>query len=119
MSSALARNSGTTLTRDLLGFDPFAQMRNAWQFDYDVTRTESGYEIEVPVPGFNGSQIEVYLQDGTLAINGKNERRTFTKSFTIPEDVDPENIAAEVTDGMLRLQLHRRPEAQPKRINVK
>ncbi len=119
MTSALARNSGNNLARELLGFDPFAQMRSAWQFDYDVTRTESGYEIEVPVPGFNGSQVEVFFQDGTLAINGKNDRRSFTKSFSIPEDVDSENIQAEVKDGMLRLELHRRPEAQPKRITVK
>jgi len=119
MSSALARNNGSSLARELLGFDPFAQARNTWQFDYDVTRTESGYEVEVPVPGFNGSHIEVFFQDGTLAINGKNDRRTFTKSFTVPEDVDPENIEAEVNDGMLRLHLQRRPEAQPKRISVK
>lgn len=118
MTSALARNSGSTLARELLGFDPFKQLGNTWQFDYDVTRTESGYEIEVPVPGFNGSQIEVYFQDGTLAINGKNERRTFTRSFAVPEDVDPENIEAAVKDGMLSLRLHHRPEAQPKRINV-
>jgi HSP20 family protein len=119
MSSTLARNNAGTIARELLGFDPFAQMRNTWQFDYDVTRTESGYDIEVPVPGFNGSQIDVFFQDGTLAINGKNDRRSFTKSFTVPDDVDPDNIEAHVQDGMLCLQLHRRPEAQPKRINVK
>lgn len=103
--------------RDLLGFDPFAQVRpNA--FEYDVTRTDNGYDIEIPVPGFKAQHIDVLFQDGVLSVSGKNDRRTFTRSFTVPEDVDPDAINAKVEDGMLSLTLNRRPEAQPKKIHV-
>lgn len=128
MAGALARpQNGTTMDRatpwtpfrDLLGFDPFRSLGSNWAYEYDVTRTEGGYEVEVPVPGFKAEQIDVTFKDGVLSVNGKNDRRTFARSFTVPEDVDAENIDAHVSDGMLVLTLNRRPEAQPKRISIK
>jgi HSP20 family protein len=125
MSTSLARNG-----RDLQaqvgpwsalmgGFDPFQYLRATNGFEYDVTRTESGYEVEVPVPGFTSSQIEVMVKDGVLTIAGKNERRSFSRSLTIPDDVDVDSIDATVENGMLHLALRRHPEAQPKKIDVK
>jgi HSP20 family molecular chaperone IbpA len=124
MTDTLARNdrpgasrmAGWTPFRDLLGFDPFQSMRG---FEYDVTRTENGYEVEVPVPGFKPEDVEVTFQDDVIAVSAKSDRRSFTRSFTVPEDVDPERIEARVSDGMLVLTLSRRPEAQPRRIAVK
>jgi len=104
----------------LFGFDPFTRlMRTNWEFGFDVVRNENGYEVEVPVPGFNASQIEVTLKDDVLSINAKNDRRNFSRAFTVPEDVDPDAIDAKVADGMLTITLKRRPEVQPKRIAVK
>lgn len=108
-----------TPLRDLLGFEPFRSLGSSWAYEYDVTRTENGYEVEVPVPGFKPEQIDVTFKDGVLSVNGKNERRTFARSFTVPEDVDTDNIEARVSDGMLVLSLNRRPEAQPKRISIR
>ena len=129
--SALVRNGqGTGLTTQspgapassalqrLFGFDPFANMMTNWDYGFEVTRTENGYEVEVPVPGFNSSQIEVTFKDAIISVNGKNQKRTFSRSFTVPEDVDPEKISAAVTDGMLKISLDRHPQAQPKRIVV-
>jgi len=107
-----------TPLRDLLGFDPFQQMRANWGYDYDVSRTEDGYLVEVPVPGYGASHIDVSIKDGVLSVSGQSERRSFTRSFTVPEDVDVERIEARVQDGMLELKLRRCPEAQPKKIQV-
>jgi HSP20 family molecular chaperone IbpA len=113
-----SRMAHWTPFRDLFGFDPFAPMRSNW-FGYDVTRTDTGYEVEVPVPGFKPEDVEVTYQDDVLAVNAKADRRSFTRSFTVPDDVDPEKIEARVVNGMLVLTLARRPEAQPRRIAVK
>src|SRR5579863_4371151 len=107
-----------TPLRDLLGFDPFQVIRSSYGFDYDVSRTENGYEVEVPVPGYNSSEIDLSFKEGILTVAGKNDRHSFTRSFTIPDDVDPEAIGARVKDGMLILILQRRPEAEPKKIRV-
>jgi HSP20 family protein len=120
LGNALASERGVPWTpfRDLLGFDPFQNIRGAYGFDYEVSRTENGYEIEVPVPGFNSSNVDVSFKDGVLSIAGKTDRRTFTRSFTVPEDVDADSIGARVQDGLLVLSLRRHPEAQPKKIVV-
>lgn len=104
--------------RDLLGLDPFRDMMSAWNVDYGVTRTESGYEVEVPVPGYKPDEIEIAYQNSIITITGKSERRSFTRSLTIPDDINDEAIQADVANGMLRLTLTRLPEAQPKKINV-
>lgn len=117
-STRQAALSGSPLQR-LFGFDPFQNVTANWDYGFEVSRTESGYEVEVPVPGFNSSNVEVTYKDDILSVNGKNERRTFTRSLTVPSDVNPERIAASVTDGMLKISLERHPEAQPKRIIVK
>jgi HSP20 family protein len=127
MVSALARNQNGGTQRQMAwnsfrdifgGFDPLQSLNSNWAYEYDVTRTDRGYEVEVPVPGFKAQQVEVTFKDGILSVNGKNDRRTFTRSFTVPEDVDADHISARVADGMLVVSLNRRPEAQPKKISI-
>ncbi len=105
--------------RDVLGIDPFNAIRASVGFDYDVRRTETGYHIELPVPGYNSSNIEVAVKDEILSVEGKNDRGTFSRSFTIPEDVDADRTEAAVADGILTMTLVRRPEKQPTKIPVK
>jgi HSP20 family molecular chaperone IbpA len=88
-------------------------------FGIDIARTETGYTVEVPVPGFKPEQIEVTLEDGMLTVRGRNEKRNFSRTFTVPEDVDQERIEAQVEHGLLTLTLTLVPKAQPKRISVR
>jgi HSP20 family molecular chaperone IbpA len=128
LSNLLARTngSGATLasdralpwTVDLLGFDPLHNIRASHGFDYEVSGTDNDCEVVVPVPGYSSSQIEVSFKDGILIVAGKTDRRSFTRSFTIPEDLDADAIGARVQDGMLILSLKRNPETQPKKIPV-
>ena len=39
--------------------------------------------------------------------------------MTLPESIDPESIAAELTNGVLHVTVSKKPEAQPKRIEIK
>jgi HSP20 family molecular chaperone IbpA len=110
-----SRMASWTPFRDWLGFDPFQVMRG---FEYNVTRNDQGYEVEIPVAGFKAENVDVTFQDDVVTINAKSDRRSFTRSFSVPEDVDPDKIEARVNDGMLVLTLARRPEAQPRRIAV-
>lgn len=104
---------------DLWGFDPFRALTSPGYTGAEISRTETGYTVELPVAGFKPDHIEVTLEDGLLSVKGKNEKRTFTRTFTVPEEVDAERIEAHVEDGMLTLTLSLLPKAQPKRITVK
>jgi HSP20 family protein len=48
------------------------------------------------------------------------ERRygSFFRAFTLPSTVDTENVKAGYRNGVLNLELLKKPEAQPKQIKV-
>ena len=113
MTNSLVQNGARTAARTA-----HWSFGSNWTFAYDVTRNDGGYEVEIPLPGFRPEDVEVTYQDDVIAVNAKGERRSFSRSFTVPDDVDPDKIEAKVADGMLVLKLTRRPEAQPRRIAV-
>lgn len=88
-------------------------------YGVDVTRTEDGYDVEVPVPGFRPEDIEITYQDGVITVSGRSERRTFTRSLSVPDDIDEEHVEANVEHGILTLHLKQLPERQPRRISIR
>ncbi len=127
MSNLLSRdrngaNGSNLLARPLgdLWGDPFRNLFSMSPLSgMEVSRTETGYDVEIPVAGFRPDQIEATLEDGVLTVQAKNEKRSFTRSLVVPDDVDSERIDAKVEDGMLMLTLTLHPKAQPKRITIK
>lgn len=87
-------------------------------FDTEVQRTETGWTVEIPAPGFRPDQIDVTVEDRVLTVGGKTDRRTFQRSIVLPDDVDVEAIGAKVEHGMLTLTLNRHAKALPRKINV-
>lgn len=113
---------GRTLVNDLFGFDPIRGFfGSAANYGYagEVQKTEDGWNVELPVPGYKPDQIDVTVEDRVLTVNGKTERRSFQRSILLPEDVDAETIDAKVEHGMLTLNLRLHPKAQPRKIEIK
>lgn len=88
-------------------------------YGIDVTRTEDGYDVEIPVPGYRPQDIDITYQDGVITASGRSERRSFTRSISVPEDIDEERIEANVEHGILMLHLKQLPERQPRRISIR
>jgi HSP20 family molecular chaperone IbpA len=118
MSASLTRTEGLRTTMrpvchwpnfpNWFGFDPFQGLRASRNFEYDVTRTEDGYDVELPVPGYTRDQIEVTLKDGMVSVSGKNQRRSFARSLMVPDDVYIKPIDAKMQNELLRLCLRRK-----------
>jgi HSP20 family protein len=106
---------------DFFNWDPFRTFFDGFSgaFGVDVTRTDTGYQVELPVPGYKPNEIEVTVEDSVLTVTGKNERRSFTRSLVLPEEINADGIEAKVEHGMLTLTLPLHPKAQPKRIAIK
>jgi HSP20 family molecular chaperone IbpA len=109
---------GRSLFGDVLGFDPFRGVPANAAYGFEISRSEDGYRVELPVPGFRPDQIDVTIEERVLTIVGKNEKRNFTRTVVIPEEIDAERIAATVEHGLLNLDLHVHPKAQPRKIVV-
>ncbi len=106
---------------DWLGWDPF---RNFFTgvgqvAGIDVVRDQSGtYRVEIPVAGYKPEQIEITLEDDVLTVTGSSETRQFRRSLLLPDEIDGDNIQANVEHGLLTLTLNVHPKAQPKKIAI-
>jgi HSP20 family molecular chaperone IbpA len=105
--------------REMLGYDPFRRFFSNVDPQIDVVRTDKGFDVEIPVPGFKTDEIEIVVKENVLTVTGKSERRAFTRSLKLPDDVDTQAIEAGVENGLLLLNLSRHPEAQPRKIEIK
>jgi HSP20 family protein len=80
---------------------------------------DNAYFIDVDLPGVKKEDVEISVDKNVLTIKGKRETRnevkeddyyriesaygTFSRSFTLPEKVDVENIEAKSEDGVLEI----------------
>ena len=124
MTDIMTRNGRTVAVRpfaDLLGWDPFRNFATGANplAGVDVTRTEQGgFKVEIAVACYKPDEIDVTLEDGVLTVTGKSERRQFTRSLLLPDEIDGENVGAHVEHGLLTLTLNAHPKAQPKKIAI-
>ena len=127
--------------RELMHWDPITTMMPEWReqqmFEpaFDVKENKDAFEFKADLPGMNEKDVDVKLTENRLTISGKREQEktdksdtyycyerlygTFTRAFTLPDGVDADKISAEMKNGVLTLKLPKRPEKQPKKINVK
>ena len=100
----------------------------------DVYEDEHNITLKIEVPGIDEKDIDVRLENNTLTVHGErkfekeekeeNYRRverqygSFTRTFTLPNTVDAENVSANYDKGVLKVQLAKKSEAKPKQIKV-
>lgn len=105
------KSTGGQLARAGQGFQPAV----------DIYEDEKAITISADLPDLDQKDIDVHVQDGHLTIKGERkfeneetkdnyrrvERRygSFTRTFSLPDTVDDENIDAKYEKGVLRLTL--------------
>src|SRR5437868_1605100 len=96
----------------------------------NIRERAEDFRIELAVPGMNKADFKVEVDKGILNIsaekkqetNDENERFTrkefsynaFKRSFSLPEHVNADSIAAEYRDGVLMLTIPKKEEAKAK-----
>ncbi len=100
----------------------------------DVYEDEQAIILKMEVPGIEMKDLDVQLENNTLTVKGERkfeqeekeenfhriERRygAFTRSFTVPNTIEPEGVAADCEGGVLKIRLPKKAEAKPKQIKV-
>ena len=100
----------------------------------DVYEDEHHISLKIEVPGIDEKDINVSIENNTLTVRGerrfeKDEKEenfhrvermygSFTRSFTMPNTVDTEEVSAHYEKGVLKIRLAKKAEAKPKLIKV-
>ena len=120
------------LVRSVFGPVPTAAQPRAWQPRTDVSETETGYVVEVEVPGLAREDASVEVHENQLRISGEyksedenGERRSRTRRTgrfeyraTLPRDVEAEKITADLTDGVLTVTVPKTEAVEPRRVEI-
>ena len=106
-----------------------------WAPAVDIRETDDALLVQAELPGVDKKDVKVEVHDGVLTLSGerryekdveeKNVHRveraygSFSRSFSLPTNIDSEHVEAEMKDGVLEVRLHKRESAKPKSIEVR
>jgi HSP20 family protein len=126
------------LRRPAFDLEPFWSA-DSWvaQPAMDLVERDNAFELSAEMPGLDENNIEVNVANGVLTVKGHKEedkaekkedfhlreRRfgSFVRSVRLPETVDAEQIEAAFKNGVLKVILPKKAEAQTpvKKIEVR
>jgi HSP20 family protein len=109
-------------------FDNAIVRNDSWKGGYsfpaiNIIKSEVGFELELAAPGMKKSDFNIEIKEGTLMISSelKSEREenkselnytrkefsynSFSRSFTLPKEVDDEKIEAKYEEGILQIRI--------------
>ena len=100
----------------------------------DFAEENQQYMLTAELPGVDPSDVHVEVEGNVVSIRGEKkvereksderiqlaERRygSFERSFTLPSAANPEKISAAFHQGILRVEIDKRPEATGRKIEV-
>lgn len=104
----------------------------------NITEHKDEYQVSLAVPGMKKDDFKIDLDGNMLTISSEKEESkeekekkftrkeynysSFSRSFTLPEEINQEKIEARYEDGVLKIALPRKEEAKKiyaKHIDVK
>lgn len=100
----------------------------------DVYEDEKSIRLKMEVPGIDEKDIDIHLENSLLTVRGERKMESetkeenyhriersygsFSRSFTLPNTVNPEDVHAGYAKGVLTITMGKRAEARPKQIKV-
>jgi len=106
----------------------------AWLPAVDVSETEGEFVVRAELPGMDHEDIDINVQNNILTLKGekKQEKKeenesfhrlersygSFSRSFTLPTGVSPDDIKASFKDGVLEVTMPKAEEVKAKRIAI-
>ncbi len=100
----------------------------------DVYTTGDELVVEAAIPGIKPENVEVTVTGDTLTISGSlnDERKTeqgsvmlqeitrgsFSRSLTLPADLEPDKATANFENGLLTLRIPKAEQVKPRQIKI-
>ena len=105
-----------------------------WTPRLDVVEDKEHYIVRIDVPGMRKEDVKITLRENILTVRGERteevkkdgesyhiiERRfgKFSRSLTLPTNVQANKIEAKITEGVLAISLPKAEDAKPREISI-
>ncbi|MEC8306448.1 MAG: Hsp20/alpha crystallin family protein [Chlamydiota bacterium] len=96
----------------------------------NISRSKTELTFEMSVPGFSRADLDITTEGNTLTITGQSENTDrefarqeffttkFSRSFTLPQGADTENIAARYENGILTVAVNLENIQRSRKIDI-
>jgi HSP20 family protein len=103
-----------------------------WLPAADLEETDDAWSVEIELPGVQGDDVDVELDDRVLTVSGqlRDKERTgilrrrtrrvgaFQYTVTLPGDIDAEHVDAQLHDGLLTVRVPKSPGTERRHIRI-
>lgn len=105
-----------------------------WLPVVDILEAKEHVEIRAEIPGLSEKDVQVSVTDDVLTLKGEKKHKSeendqkyhrversygrFQRSFTLPANLNPEDIKAKFTNGVLTVSIPKVKEVQPKEVQI-
>jgi HSP20 family protein len=106
-----------------------------WVPAVDVYEDQDRFVLSLELPGLTGDDVDISVENSVLTVQGDRsfyrnlrqedfhrvERRfgSFARSITLPSTANPEAIQASFDAGVLTIEVPKKEEAKPRKIQIK
>lgn len=80
---------------------------------------DSTINIELNLPGFTKEEVKVSIEDNTLHVSAKNDKKSAYYSTTLSKKVAPDSADVKLENGVLKITFQRTPESKPKILEIR
>ncbi|MCK9211509.1 MAG: Hsp20/alpha crystallin family protein [Ignavibacteriaceae bacterium] len=114
-------------------FDDFPTAAQEFSSTYhpkiDVYEDDKKIYFEAEVPGMNKKDLNISVHDNILTVTGEKKKEyeekgknffrmerafgSFTRSFTLPDEINADKIDAKFTDGILKIEIEKAIPKKP------
>jgi HSP20 family protein len=130
--------------REMLSFDPIRHIlgggmqplpMQSFMPQFEVRETADAYVFKADLPGVRDEDLDITMAQNRLSVSGRRELEkrdekdryyaveraygSFTRTFTLPSDIDDSNVEAELRDGVLTMRIPKSREQQAKKVQLK
>ncbi len=105
----------------------------------DIRESKDAYVMEADLPGYTEKDVEINLKDRVMTISSSHKEekdeskkengtdyilkerssRRFVRRFTLPEDINQDEVSAHFENGVLTVNIPKKPDTKPRQIEIK
>lgn len=120
------------LINDVLNGTP--ARTDVWAPAWNVYEDPNGFSVTAAIPGVDPKDINITVEHGVLTLSGERKAEAdaadrnyllheiaggaFSRTLRVPNNVDTEKVSAAYKNGVLKIELPKKEETKPRRIQI-